>query len=131
MSDAPEKSLAEVVRQDGRYPLPAFVFLNECLVRAAKDVHGEQSDPPRPMHVTGQQLCRGIRDEAVDRWGMLAGTVLAKWNIHSTIDFGNMVYLLIDNDLMHRAEQDSLEDFRDVFDFGEAFGPGEIFGARS
>ena len=37
-----------------------------------------------------------------------------------------MVYLLVENELMGKTEDDSLEDFRDVYDFDEAFGPGEI-----
>ena len=59
---------------------------------------------------------------------MLAGAVLRKWNVRSTLDFGNMVYLLVENGLMHKTAEDSLEDFRDVFDFDEAFGPEKVFG---
>jgi len=47
--------------------------------------------------------------------------VLARWNIRATIDFGHMVYLLIDNEFMHKTPEDSVEDFRDVYDFSEAF----------
>ncbi len=32
-----------------------------------------------------------------------------------------MVYLLIDHDFMKKTDEDSLEDFRDVFDFDKAF----------
>jgi len=63
----------------------------------------------------------------MERWGLLAKTVLAKWNIHATIDFGNMVYLLVEHDFMRKTEEDSLEDFRDVFDFDAAFAPGDSF----
>ena len=122
----PEKLLLEVVRADGRYPLDAFAFLYEGLARAAKEVHGEAGKARRPRHVTGQQLCHALREEAIERWGLLAKTVLAKWRIHATVDFGNMVYLLVENELMGKTEEDSLEDFRDVFDFDEAFGTGEI-----
>ena len=127
MSDKPEKRLAEVVREDGRYPLEAFGFLLDGMHRAAKEIYGEAVEEDALHHVSGRQLCSGLRDEAKERWGMLAGTVLARWNVHSTLDFGEMVYLLVENDHMHTTEEDSLEDFRDVYDFEEAFGPGEIF----
>ena len=129
MSQQRHDKLVEVVRRDGRYPLAAFVFLYEGLGRAEKDIHGERIErgQPKVRHVTGQQLCQSLREEAIERWGMLARTVLARWNIHATIDFGNMVYLLVENELMGKSEEDSLEDFRDVYDFNEAFGAGEVF----
>jgi uncharacterized repeat protein (TIGR04138 family) len=142
MTDEPTRSLEEVVREDGRYPLEAFGFLHDGLARAVRGVYGEaEPDPPppadgdppprQPRHVTGQQLSEGLRDEAIERWGLLARTVLERWNVRATIDFGNMVYLLIENDLMQKTESDSIEDFRDVYDFAAAFGPEGVFEADS
>jgi uncharacterized repeat protein (TIGR04138 family) len=126
MKEAPEKSLEEVVREDGRYPLEAFAFLNKALGRAVKDIHGSAGEEG-PHHVTGQQLCRALREEARDRWGMLAPAVLERWNIHGSIDFGRMVYLLVENRIMSKTEEDSIEDFRDVFDFDQAFSADQVF----
>ncbi len=99
------------------------------LARAVREVYGEntEADEEKPHHVSGRELCNALRDEGKDRWGMLARTVLNKWNIHETLDFGKMVYLLVENDLMQKTEQDSVEDFRDVYSFDEAFGAEEIF----
>ena len=129
MSDRPEKRLYEVIRADGRYPPDAFAFLQVGLVRAVREVYGEntEAEEDQPHHVSGRQLCDALRDEGKDRWGMLARTVLNRWNIHETLDFGKMVYLLVENDLMQKTEKDSVEDFRDVFGFDEAFGAEEIF----
>ena len=125
MEDAPEKPMDQVIREDGRYPPEAYEFLHEGLGRAVKDVHGEAAieteTEPGQTHVTGRQMCEGLRGLAVERWGMLATTVLSHWNIHGTIDFGNMVYLLIQHNFMRKTDDDSIEDFRKVFDFGEAF----------
>jgi len=120
MPDEPQGSMEELIRRDARYPPEAYVFLHEGLVRAVKETYG--SEPTgKTQHVTGKQLCTALGDLAVERWGMLARTVLARWNIHATIDFGNMVYLLIENNFMSKTVQDSIEDFRDVFDFDVAF----------
>lgn len=129
MSQKPEKSFEEVIRRDGRYPMEAYAFLHEGLSRAVKDVYGEDSEKPGPRHVSGQQLCRSLRNEAVDRWGLLARTVLSRWNIKATLDFGNMVYLLVTNGLMQKTDEDSLEDFRDVFEFEKAFNH-DVFNVR-
>ena len=129
MSDRPEKKLYEVIKADGRYPPDAFAFLQVGLARAVGEVYGDsaEADEDKPHHVSGRQLCNALRDEGKDRWGMLARTVLNKWNIHETLDFGKMVYLLVENDLMQKTEKDSVEDFRDVYGFDEAFGAEEIF----
>ena len=109
--------MEQVIAADGRYPMEAIMFLHEGLNRAVK----EATDKGHGRHVTGQELCFGLRDEAIDRWGMMVSTVLKKWNVTETIDFGNMVYLLIENDYMHKTETDSIEDFRDVYDFDKTF----------
>lgn len=111
--------MEDVIQEDGRYPLEAFAFLHEGLRRAIQDVHGESEGGQR--HVSGSQLCLSLRDLAVERWGLLARAVLARWRIRGTIDFGNMVYLLITNNFMKKTEEDSLEDFRDVYEFNDAF----------
>lgn len=127
MQEGSEIPVEEVIRSDGRYPPEAFAFLQEGLTAAAKESHGEKTLQGQPRHVTGQQLCLALRDKAIERWGLLAPTVLTRWNIHATRDFGNMVYLLIEHKLMSKTDEDSLEDFRDVYDFDEAFGGGQEF----
>jgi len=124
--DKPRKSMEEVIRTDGRYPPEAYAFLHEGLRRAVREVYGEKTAIGQ-KHVSGQQICRAMRDLAIELWGMLARTVLAKWNVNATIDFGNMVYLLIEHDYFRKDEADSIEDFRDVYDFVEAFSVVEEF----
>ena len=113
-------NIEAVIRDDGRYPPEAFAFLNEGIARAAKDVYG-RIDDEGPHHVSGQQLCVALRDFAIDRWGALAMTVRRHWNVHETIDFGNMVYLMIEHDCMSKSDEDRLDDFRDVYRFADAF----------
>ena len=72
-------------------------------------------------HITGHQLCWGLRDYALQRWGLLARTVLESWNITSTDDFGRIVFGFIDLDLMRKKPDDRLDDFHDVYKFDEAF----------
>ncbi|MCH8967343.1 MAG: hypothetical protein IID43_06660, partial [Planctomycetes bacterium] len=72
-------------------------------------------------HVTGRQLCWGLRDVALKRWGMLARTVLESWDVRETDDFGRIVFGFIECDMMQKQPGDSLDDFKDVYDFKEAF----------
>ncbi len=72
-------------------------------------------------HVSGQQLCWGLRDLALQKWGLMASSVLKRWNIASTADFGRIVFALVNNGCLQKQPSDSPEDFKDVYDFAEAF----------
>ena len=72
-------------------------------------------------HVSGQQLCMGLRSLAMEKYGLLAPTVLRGWGVRSTEDFGKIVYAMVDAGLLRTSENDSMDDFRGVYDFDEAF----------
>ena len=72
-------------------------------------------------HVTGQQLCMGLRDFAIDRFGLLAPAVLKSWGVRRTEDFGAIVFRMVELELLRTSPQDSEEDFRAIFQFDEAF----------
>ena len=113
------------IRSDGRYPFEAFEFLREGLEFTSSSVHGPyRKDQPR--HVSGQALCYGLRQHALNKFGALAGVVLGKWNIRCTHDFGEMVFLMIRIGFFGKQETDRIEDFDDVYDFDEAFGEFDV-----
>ncbi len=129
MSDSPQESMEQVIRDDGRYPPEAYEFLHAGLGQAVKDHRRSESDDEsqESNHVTGNQMCCALRDLAIERWGLLAQTVLDRWNVRATIDFGNMVYLLIRHSFMRKTDEDSIEDFRDVYEFKDAFKGADHF----
>jgi uncharacterized repeat protein (TIGR04138 family) len=72
-------------------------------------------------HVTGQQLCWAIRDVALQRLGLMARHVLARWGITRTEDIGQIVFALVNNGWLAKQPTDSIDDFNHVFSFYEAF----------
>lgn len=110
-----------------RFPETAYEFVREGLALTVRRAHGEAAavEPPtgRSRHVTGKQLCEGLRVLACERYGQLAGTVLRRWGLQSTADFGVIVYAMIDRGEMRTSEHDRFQDFLGAFDFDEAFGP--------
>ena len=109
----------------GPFPPQAYQFVREGLAHTVKMVHGEgagRTEDDESRHVSGQQLCLGLRDYAIKQFGLLARTVLRNWSIQGTDDFGRIVFAMIDAGLMRKTDEDSLEDFQAVFDFDEAFG---------
>ena len=51
----------------------------------------------------------------------MAKLVLSNWGMHSTRDFGEIVFNLIRIGRMRKTPHDRREDFDDVFDFDQAF----------
>ena len=118
---------ADILAKAGPYPLAAYQFVQEGLRYTVRHVHDERvNDPGLPgaavtEHVSGQQLCLGLRDYAIDQYGLLALAVLGHWGIQRTDDFGRMVFAMIEAGAMSKTQQDTPEDFRAVYDFAEAF----------
>jgi uncharacterized repeat protein (TIGR04138 family) len=101
-------------RRDARYSLPAYTFVLQGLeFFLAKK--GERK------HVTGQELSSGLAEFAHRQFGPLAYQVLCSWGIRSTDDFGFIVYNLIEIEAMSKTENDSVEDFFNVFNLNEYF----------
>lgn len=114
----------QVVDEMGVYPLEAYEFVQQGLGYTVQKLHGPVVEARADHHVSGQELCEGLREFALEKWGMLAGVVLRHWNVTSTLDFGRIVFALVDYGMLRKTEEDSLEDFRGVFDFGQAFDTG-------
>ncbi len=104
------------------YPIEAFAFVREGLNYAVEAVHDDpESLPEDERHISGQQLCMGLREMAISKYGLLAPVVLEHWGVSRTCDFGRIVFAMIDAGLMTKTNRDSMEDFQAVFDFDEAF----------
>jgi uncharacterized repeat protein (TIGR04138 family) len=73
------------------------------------------------LHVGGEELCHGLRELACERWGLMAPAVLNSWGVRSTLDFGRLVFALVESDLLQKQPEDVIEDFQNVYDFKTAF----------
>jgi len=122
MAQQAEIDWDEILETAGPYPMEALNFVREGL---SYTVHKTHADPESlailDRHVTGQQLCMGLRDFAIRQYGMLAPAVLRRWNITRTDDFGKIVFAMIEHGVMSKTPTDSIADFRGVYDFREAF----------
>jgi uncharacterized repeat protein (TIGR04138 family) len=116
-----QKSPRQVAVDFGRYPPEAYEFVQCGLSYTVQKVHKTVESPDASRHVSGQQLCEGLREFALTQWGLLSRTVLRRWSINSTLDFGRIVFALIDAGHMQKTSDDCLEDFREVYDFRTAF----------
>lgn len=119
----------QLAKDAGGYSPQVFEFVRDGLQHASEmTLRGHQTDilGDDSHHVSGQELCFGLRDLAIRRYGPLARTVLGHWNVHSTDDFGKIVFALIDVGILRKTDEDSPEDFVSVYEFDEAFAEGEL-----
>jgi len=107
-------SLNTVLKKDPRYRREAYDFIFEALEFTIKKIKEKR-------HVSGQELLDGIRDYALQQFGPLSKMVFNKWGVHKTDDFGEIVFNLVNAGLLGKTEQDSIEDFRDRYDFADVF----------
>lgn len=116
-----KQPIEKIAQEDGRYHYKGLKFIFDGLSDTIDRIRKQENLTDQPRHVTGQELAWGLAELAKKRWGRLATMVLAQWGIHSTRDFGEIVYLMIQNEWMTCQDTDRKEDFDDVFDFTEVF----------
>jgi uncharacterized repeat protein (TIGR04138 family) len=110
-----KKSLETIANEDGRFSPQALKFILEGLDYVAKKRTTER------RHVSGQTLCGELKELALEKWGRLAVLVLNSWGVKTTADFGEIVFTLIDHKWMSAQPTDSIDDFKDVYDFKTVF----------
>lgn len=120
------KNFLEVVRliarEDPRYEPGAYFFVREGLDFTLRRRETKmRPGGAAPRHVDGGQLCLGIRDYALEQYGPMAYTLLREWGLRTTIDFGHIVFNLIEYEVFAKNETDAIEDFMEVYSFQEAF----------
>ncbi len=120
------KDLIEIASKT-KYPLEAFLFVQRGLDFTVRKTHGEPDpkNPPAPgtRHVSGRELCMGLRDFAIREYGLMARAVLKRWHVNASEDFGHIVFAMVDSGLMQKTDEDTIHDFAHVFDFNDAFRP--------
>lgn len=117
--------LAEVVRRDPRYTYEAYEFVFAALSHTQRLLgripqEGASAEIGPQHHVSGAELLNGIRDLALREFGFMARTVFRMWGIEKTDDFGEIIFNLVESNLMSKTDEDTREDFHDVYDLDEA-----------
>ena len=93
----------------GIYRLDAFRFVLAAIGHTQQMIQEQR-------HITGEELCRGMVDQAQEHFGPLAAPVLSYWGINSTTDIGNIVFALIDQGMLGKTKEDRKMDFENLFD---------------
>ena len=111
------RAIEKIIEKDPRYKADAYEFVMQALWFTQKRLD-------RNAHVTGKELLNGIREFGLAEYGPMAKMVFEHWGVKSTYDFGAIVFNMVDNKLMSKTDEDSIDDFKDIYNFDKAF---EVF----
>ena len=113
-----DAAVENILERDRRFEAGAYFLLKEALdftLKRTPEASGEE------RHVSGKELIFGFRDYALQEFGPMAYTLLHEWGVRTCGDVGDMVFLLIEEGMFGKQDSDTKEDFRDHFDFEDAF----------
>ena len=109
-----EEVLDELQERNPRFHARSYEFVMQALQTVIQSL-----DEPR--HISGRELTEGVRELAIGRYGLLAKAVLEHWGIHETEDVGRVVFAMVEQGILVKEDDDTPEDFADLFDFEEVF----------
>ena len=102
------------------YHSNAYQFVFAALQHAQGHL-GRDRSSEHTGHVSGRELLAGIRELALEHFGLMTLSVFSAWGVCGTGDFGKIVFELIESGKMRKTDDDQLEDFVDVYDFHQVF----------
>jgi uncharacterized repeat protein (TIGR04138 family) len=114
-----DEKVEMILRKDPRFAREAYGFVREALDYTQKNIGKENRGQVR--HITGQELLDGIRQFALGQFGPMTVTVLEEWGVHNSRDFGEIVFNMVEIELLAKTESDNRDDFNNGYDFTDAF----------
>jgi uncharacterized repeat protein (TIGR04138 family) len=115
----PELAFREGIMDRIRLREPRFDERAYVFVLAALEYCQQRLDERR--HITGRELALSCRDLALERFGVMSRLVLEHWGLHTSADIGDVVFTLVELELLMSQPTDNREEFIGVFDFDQAF----------
>ncbi len=115
-----DEKVEMILTKDSRYARDAYSFVRESLDHTQKQVGKENRGTGPPHHRAGTvgrhpATC----PEPVRTDGPV--TVLEEWGIHNSRDFGEIVFNMVEIELLAKTENDNRDDFNNGYDFTDAF----------
>jgi len=88
-------SIRVLADRRGVFRPDAYFFVLEALENAMEDMEERG-------HITGEDLLDWIRNLGRERYGVMGGDVFNSWGVHATIDFGRIVFHLVEAGLLRK-----------------------------
>jgi uncharacterized repeat protein (TIGR04138 family) len=113
------EAVDRILAEDPRYHREVYSFVRDALDFTVKQQ--KKGREALPKHVSAAQLLDGVRLFALKEFGPMVLTVFHYWNVRSCEDLGYVVFNMIRKEILGKNDSDSLDQFRDGYNFHEAF----------
>lgn len=113
------KTVNDIIVEDPRFDAEAYNFISNAVVYTSQKVKDEESNMQR--HISGQELLEGIKDFAVEEYGPIAPEVLRHWGLTDSKSIGEVVFNMVNKNLLGSTNEDSIDDFIDSYDIDQKF----------
>lgn len=113
------RAIKRITSRDARYHVDAYSFMHRA-VHFAQEQKARGSGP-KEVHITCKELLDGVRRYGIHEYGPMAMRVFTAWGVKTTEDFGHIVMLMAEENLLGVREEDRIEEFRNAYDFHDAF----------
>jgi len=114
-----DETIEKIVAQDSRYSMEAYYFVREALDFTQKKLVRNKKIQ-QPQHISGEELLEGSRNFTLKEYGPMGFFVLAAWGINQSSDIGELVFNMVESNLLSKTDEDTREDFSGGFKFSEA-----------
>lgn len=110
-----QDAIKRIIEVDPRYSPDAYDFIGKAVTYTAKRLkrHKKNGNP----HVSGKELLEGVCHYATTQFGPMANAVMREWGLTSGRAVGDVVFNMINERLLRKSENDTLDDFDIDFDF--------------
>ncbi len=109
--NAPEsftEALSRIFEREKRYKRHAYEAVQQAVSYTTQHI---RKDTETSGHISGEELLAGLRDMLLELYGPLAADVVKSWGIRNSADIGNIVFLLVEEGVLGKSEDDSIENF--------------------
>ena len=120
-----DEQVLALCEKDPRFTRNTYEFCFEVLdftIRAVAEKKDPEHRQPVTRHVSAKELLEGLRDYALQEFGPMARLTLKRLGIASCGDMGDIVFNLVNANLLARQARDTRGDFNNGYDFDTAFG---------
>lgn len=114
------QTVEDILQKNTRYQPQAYFFVHDAMdhtIKKFQRLHARDQN----THLSAEELLNGLRECTLKEFGPMGKLVLNEWGLHSCVDFGQIVFELVEHGVLGKKETDTLEDFDGHWSFDDAF----------
>jgi len=108
----------DIVSKHPQYRREAFYYVAKA-IESLHDKINEKENKRR--HISGKELVLEMIALAKEDYGYLAFAVFEEWGINITEDIGEIVFIMVENEILSAQSSDSKDDFISICNLKTVF----------